>query len=725
MTTQNLLVELFVEELPPKALKKLGEVFATHLCDQLKVQGLAAPDSRVTPFASPRRLAAHITHVAAKAADKTVRQKLMPVGVALDAGGNATPALLKKLQSIGADPSVVPHIQRVMDGKSEVLVLDTLVTGATLDAGLQKALDDTLSKLPIPKVMTYQLHQGCELPGWSSVQFVRPAHGLVALHGEAVVPVSVLGLKAGRSTHGHRFEAACDPIEFASADDYAIDLREEGSVIASFDERRSEIARQLKAAAESLGNGLRPIEDDALLDEVTALVERPNVLVCQFEQEFLDVPQECLILTMKANQKYFPLLDAAGKLTNRFLVVSNIRPADSSAVISGNERVVRPRLADAKFFFDQDRKKTLESRVGGLAKVVYHNKLGTQGQRSERVRQMAHAIVNQLRMAQVPYTADDKEHFDVLDSKAQQAARLAKTDLLTGMVGEFPELQGVMGGYYARHEGLRDGVAIAIEDHYRPRFAGDALPRNHTGTVLALADKLETLVGMFGVGNLPTGDKDPFALRRHALGVIRMLVEKQLPLDLPQLLQAASQAFGALLPDPAKSNAQLLDFIYERIAGYLREHGASAQEADAVIAARPMWGEMPKALAAVRAFAQLPEAAALAAANKRIGNILKKAGDAEQVVDAHVSEVLLVEEAEKSLYAAMQQVVPQADAHFEAGRYTESLQTLAALRAPVDAFFDDVMVNAEQLDLRLNRQGLLKMLHQAMNRVADLSLLAV
>ena len=725
MTTQNLLVELFVEELPPKALKKLGEVFATHLCDQLKVQGLAAPDSRVTPFASPRRLAAHITHVAAKAADKTVRQKLMPVGVALDAGGNATPALLKKLQSIGADPSVVPHIQRVMDGKSEVLVLDTLVTGATLDAGLQKALDDTLSKLPIPKVMTYQLHQGCELPGWSSVQFVRPAHGLVALHGEAVVPVSVLGLKAGRSTHGHRFEAACDPIEFASADDYAIDLREEGSVIASFDERRSEIARQLKAAAESLGNGLRPIEDDALLDEVTALVERPNVLVCQFEQEFLDVPQECLILTMKANQKYFPLLDAAGKLTNRFLVVSNIRPADSSAVISGNERVVRPRLADAKFFFDQDRKKTLESRVGGLAKVVYHNKLGTQGQRSERVRQMAHAIVNQLRMAQVPYTPDDKEHFDVLDSKAQQAARLAKTDLLTGMVGEFPELQGVMGGYYARHEGLRDGVAIAIEDHYRPRFAGDALPRNHTGTVLALADKLETLVGMFGVGNLPTGDKDPFALRRHALGVIRMLVEKQLPLDLPQLLQAASQAFGALLPDPAKSNAQLLDFIYERIAGYLREHGASAQEADAVIAARPMWGEMPKALAAVRAFAQLPEAAALAAANKRIGNILKKAGDAEQVVDAHVSEVLLVEEAEKSLYAAMQQVVPQADAHFEAGRYTESLQTLAALRAPVDAFFDDVMVNAEQLDLRLNRQGLLKMLHQAMNRVADLSLLAV
>ena len=711
MTAQNLLVELFVEELPPKALKKLGEAFAGTLFEQLKSQGLTAADSMVTPYATPRRLAAHITHVAAKAADKAVQVKLMPVSVALDAAGNPTPALLKKLQAVGADPSVVPTLKRQPDGKAEALFLDSLVTGATLDTGLQKALNEAIAKLPIPKVMTYQLQEGTPLPGWDSVQFVRPAHGLVALHGSSVVPVTALGLTAGRSTHGHRFEAVADPITIVDADRYADTLRDKGAVIASFDERRAAIASQLKSTATQAGPALQAIEDEALLDEVTALVERPNVLVCSFEQEFLDVPQECLILTMKANQKYFPLLDAQGKLTNQFLVVSNISPADPSAVIGGNERVVRPRLADAKFFFDQDRRKTLESRVPQLAKVVYHNKLGTQGERVERVRAIAKAIGQQL-------------GGDVLAQAADQAAQLAKADLLTDMVGEFPELQGVMGGYYARHDGLSEDIAFAIEDHYKPRFAGDELPRGQVGTVVALADKLETLVGLFGIGNLPTGDKDPFALRRHALGVIRMLVEKDLRLDMPAVVAQAAQAFGALLPDATKSNEQLLNFFYERVNGYLRERGASAQEADAVIAARPMWGEFPKALDAVRAFAALPEAPALAAANKRIGNILKKAGDAEQVVDAHVSELLLQEPAEKALYEAMQRIVPQADAQFDAGDYTASLQTLAALREPVDAFFDGVMVNAEQIDLRLNRQGLLKTLHQAMNRVADLSRLA-
>ena len=711
MTAQNLLVELFVEELPPKALKKLGEAFAGTLFEQLKSQGLTAADSVVTPYATPRRLAAHITHVAAKAADKAVQVKLMPVSVALDAAGNPTPALLKKLQAVGADPSVVPTLKRQPDGKAEALFLDSLVTGATLDTGLQKALNEAIAKLPIPKVMTYQLQEGTPLPGWDSVQFVRPAHGLVALHGSSVVPVTALGLTAGRATHGHRFEAVADPITIVDADRYADTLRDKGAVIASFGERRAAIESQLKTAAAQAGPALQAIEDEALLDEVTALVERPNVLVCSFEQEFLDVPQECLILTMKANQKYFPLLDAQGKLTNQFLVVSNISPADPSAVIGGNERVVRPRLADAKFFFDQDRRKTLESRVPQLAKVVYHNKLGTQGERVERVRAIARAIGQQL-------------GGDVLAQAADEAAKLAKADLLTDMVGEFPELQGVMGGYYARHDGLSEDIAFAIEDHYKPRFAGDELPRGQVGTVVALADKLETLVGLFGIGNLPTGDKDPFALRRHALGVIRMLVEKDLRLDMPAVVAQAAQAFGALLPDATKSNEQLLNFFYERVNGYLRERGASAQEADAVIAARPMWGEFPKALDAVRAFAALPEAPALAAANKRIGNILKKAGDAEQVVDAHVSELLLQEPAEKALYEAMQRIVPQADAQFDAGDYTASLQTLAALREPVDAFFDGVMVNAEQIDLRLNRQGLLKTLHQAMNRVADLSRLA-
>jgi len=709
MTTQNLLVELFVEELPPKVLNKLGAAFSNVLAEQLKAQGLAAADAVVTAFASPRRLAAHVTGVLAQAPDKAVQQKLMPVAVGLDAVGNATPALLKKLQTLGADVSdpaaAVAALKRAPDGKAEALFYDSIVKGASLQAGLQKALEEALAKLPIPKVMQYQLEADCELPGWSSVNFVRPAHSLIALHGSTVVPVKALGLTAGNSTQGHRFEAKVSPVVLPHADQYDEMLKRDGSVIASFAERRAEIVRQLNAAAAKVGGGAKPIEDEALLDEVTALVERPNVLTCQFETEFLGVPQECLILTMKANQKYFPLIDASGKLTNRFLVVSNITPDDASLVIGGNERVVRPRLADAKFFFDQDRKKTLESRVEGLSKVVYHNKLGTQGERMARVCAIAKAIGQQL-------------GGDLLAKQAEQAARLAKTDLLTDMVGEFPELQGIMGGYYARHDGLSSDVAEAIEDHYKPRFAGDELPRNHVGLVVALADKLETLVGMFGIGNVPTGDKDPFALRRHALGVIRMLVEKDVALGLPELLALSAPVFGEKIIGGADA---LIDFIYDRLSGSLREQGFSAQEVDAVMALRPSrLGQVNQCLSAVRAFAALPESPALAAANKRIGNILKKAGE----VDAHVNPALLQEDAEKGLYAAMQKLLPESEALFLAGDYTASLQTLAALRAPVDAFFDDVMVNAEAMDLRLNRQGLLKSLHVAMNRVADLSRLA-
>lgn len=707
MTTKNLLVELFVEELPPKALKKLGDAFATVLADQLKAQGLAPADAAVTAFASPRRLAAHVTGVAERAADKAVSQKLMPVSVGLDASGQPTPALLKRLAGLGADASVVAGLKRAMDGKAEALFFDSVQPGAELAAGLQKALDEAIAKLPIPKVMSYQLETDCELPGWSSVNFVRPAHGLVALHGNAVVPVKALGLTAGNATHGHRFEAAVDPVVLPDADSYAATLAKDGAVIASFAERKAEIARQLAAAAAKVGGGCKPIEDDALLDEVTALVERPNVLICAFEKQFLDVPQECLILTMKANQKYFPLLDAKDKLTHQFLVVSNISPLDASAVIGGNERVVRPRLADAKFFFDQDRKKTLESRVEGLAKVVYHNKLGTQGERVERVRAIARAIGQQL-------------GGDVLARSADTAAQLAKTDLLTDMVGEFPELQGIMGGYYARHDGLSEDIAFAIEDHYKPRFAGDELPRNMTGVVVALADKLETLVGMFGIGNLPTGDKDPFALRRHALGVVRMLIEGHLPLHFHELTRQAFAIFSTgLLQD---KSVELDEFLIERLKGYLRETGFSGAEVDAAIYARRLghWSSIPQRLQAVRAFAALPEAPALAAANKRIGNILKKS----EGEGAEVDSTLFVEPAEKELHAAMQTVVPDANARFEDGDYTASLQALAALRTPVDAFFDGVMVNADDPALKANRLGLLKSLHEAMNRVADLSRLA-
>ena len=703
MSHKNLLVELFVEELPPKDLKRFGEAFAATLFAGLKTRGLATEHSATTPYATPRRLAVHVSAVRAQADDRAVSLKLMPVSVGLTADGQATPALLKKLASVGADASVLPQLKRQPDGKAEALFYDSLVKGPMLAEGLQGALDEALAGLPIRKVMQYQLEDG-----WTSVNFVRPAHGLVALHGADVVPLQVLGLSSGRETRGHRFEAAVEPVVLQDADHYARQLEEQGAVIASFAARHAEIVRQLDHAAKQ--QGLQPIDDAALLDEVTALVERPNVLLCRFEQEFLDVPQECLILTMKANQKYFPLLDAAGKLTNQFLVVSNIRPADASRVTGGNERVVRPRLADAKFFFDQDRKKKLEDRVGGLDKVVYHGKLGSQGERVQRVRAIATGIAN------AAHFYDSNRETIVKD--ADRAAMLAKADLLTDMVGEFPELQGIMGGYYARHDGETEEVALAVEDHYKPRFAGDALPRGKVGEIVALADKLETLVGLFGIGQLPTGDKDPFALRRHALGVIRLLMERQIAIPLDTLLRDAARAFGDKITD---ASGALSDFIYERLAGVLREQGATAQQVDAVLSLRPQLDDISKKLAAVRAFADLPESAALAAANKRVGNILRKS---EPPVGAFSAGVL-AEPAEKALYAAMDSVSAVARMFLAKGDFTRSLCELARLHDPVEAFFNEVMVNAEDADLRNNRLWLLKDLHTEMNRVADLSRLAV
>jgi glycyl-tRNA synthetase beta chain len=699
METRNLLVELFVEELPPKALKKLGESFAAALLEGLRKEGLAGAQSAVTPFATPRRLAAHVSGVLEQAAERAVVHKLMPVAVGLDAQGRPTPALAKKLAALGADDAAVARIERRTEGKADVLYLPSVLPGARLVDGLQSALDAAIAQLPIPKTMTYQLADG-----WTSVNFVRPLHGLVALHGADVVPVRVLGHDAGRQTSGHRFEAAMEPVVLQDADHYAQQLESQGAVIASFAQRRGEIARQLQRVAAE--QGLTPISDDALLDEVTALVERPQVLLCHFDPQFLAVPSECLVLTMKANQKYFPLLDGDGKLTERFLVVSNIRPDDASAVVTGNQRVVRPRLADAKFFFDQDRRKSLESRLPQLDKVVYHAKLGSLGERVARMRSIARAIGDQL-------------GGPTLAAQADRAAQLAKADLLTDMVGEFPELQGVMGGYYARHGGESEAVAFAVEDHYRPRFAGDQLPRNEVGIVVALADKLETLVGLFGIGERPTGDKDPYALRRHALGVIRMLVERDLPLRLDVLLNLAVKAFARGSIGEAQTDIET--FVFERFAGQLREQGYTTGEVDAVLSMRPVQLNLvPRQLEAVRAFAALQEAPALASANKRVGNILKKA----DAVSAAVQPALFAEEAERALQTALDVVQPRADAAFAAGDYTTSLRELAALKAPVDAFFDQVMVNADDPALRANRLALLGSLQRAMNRVADLSRLA-
>lgn len=700
MNASNLLVELFVEELPPKALQKLGDAFASGIFDQLKAQGLlASTESRLTAYASPRRLAVHITEVLPQAEDKAISQKLMPVSVGLDAEGKPTPALLKKLSALGADESAVAGLQRQGEGKAEALFYASTAKGVLLTDGVQKALDEALAKLPIPKVMRYQLQDG-----WTSVHFVRPAHGLVVLHGtQVLIGVKALGLTAGSATHGHRFEAAVDPVVIQSADSYAEQLRDEGAVIASFTERRADIAAQLQAAAERIGGGVRAIEDEALLDEVTALVERPNVLVCEFEKEFLDVPQECLILTMKANQKYFPLLDANGKLTHQFLVVSNISPQDASAVTGGNERVVRPRLADAKFFFDQDRKKTLQSRVELLDKVVYHNKLGTQGERIARVRAIAKTIAQQLGNPE-------------LGRQADQAAMLAKTDLVTDMVGEFPELQGTMGRYYALNDKLDVAVADAIEDHYKPRFAGDELPRGDVGVVVALADKLETLVGMFGIGNLPTGDRDPFALRRHALGVIRMLVEKDLELDLETLLVSTLPAFGDKITD---ATPQLVEFIYDRLANMFREQGYSAQEIEAVLALHPQrLSDVQKRLEAVRAFAALPEAPGLSAANKRVSNILKKI---DINIEDKINEKFLIEKEEKDLFLKLKNLTPIINKCFENKEYEAGLKALASLRTTVDFFFEKVMVNTDNEQLRANRIALIRDMHSLFNKFADIS----
>lgn len=705
MTTKNLLVELFVEELPPKVLKVLGDSFANGIYNWLEKSHLVSRSEigNVIPYSSPRRLAVFIPDVLSRADDKQVAQKMMPVSVGLDAAGQATPALLKRLTALGAGPEAVAQLRREGEGKAESLIYDSKQSGASLVEGLQLALQETLAKLPIPKVMTYQLANG-----WDSVQFVRPAHRLVALHGAEIVPISALGLQAGRTTQGHRFEASSATLDIRDANSYEAQLENEGAVIPGFEKRRADIARQLAEAAAKVGGGAVPIVDEALLDEVTGLVERPNVLVCQFETQFLEVPQECLILTMKANQKYFPLLDGDGKLTNKFLVVSNIRPDDATAVIGGNERVVRPRLADAKFFFDQDRKKPLDSRVLGLAKVVYHNKLGTQGERVERVQTIARAIARQL-------GGED------LAAQADQAALLAKADLLTDMVGEFPELQGVMGRYYAQHDGLGDDIAFAIEDHYKPRFAGDELPRNIVGICVALADKLETLVGMFGIGQIPTGDKDPFALRRHALGILRMLIEKDLPLSISELIAIAFSGFPVSQLVDAHADVEV--FIFDRLGGMMRELGYSTNEVEAVLCMKPAQIYLvPKQLQAVHAFALLPEAAALAAANKRVGNILKKI---EGSVSGKVDVGLLKEDAEQKLYQVLNQIVPKADTAFASGDYTASLQVLAGLRESVDAFFDNVMVNADDPALRANRLALLVILQQAMNRVADISRLAV
>lgn len=695
---QTLLVELLTEELPPKALAKLGDAFAAGIVNGLKARDFLEADSVATAYATPRRLAVSITRVRATSPDKSIREKVLPVSVALDKEGQPSAPLLKKLAALAsatqAAAITLGDLERAADGKADSFFYTYTAPGSELHTGLQAALEDSIAKLPIPKVMSYQRPDG------STVQFVRPVHKLIALHGSSVVPIAILGLAAGIVTLGHRFLAQGE-LAITHADNYAATLEAQGKVIAAVSARKEKI----RAALLDQAGDDKVLMPESLLDEVSALVEWPVVYVCNFEQEFLAVPQECLILTMQTNQKYFALTDAHGKLRSRFLIVSNIETADPQHIIGGNERVVRPRLSDAKFFFEQDKKKKLADRLPGLANVVYHNKLGTQAQRTERVKTLAGKIAQSLGA-------------DV--ALAERGALLAKTDLLTDMVGEFPELQGIMGTYYARHDGEHEEVAQAASEHYQPRFAGDALPATQTGTAVALADKLETLVGIWGIGLQPTGDKDPFALRRHALGVLRMLIEKRLPLSLGGLLADTAQLFAGN-PNFKDPSADAVAFLLDRLRGLLRDRGFAPNEIEAVVAQNPdTLDNIIERLNAVQAFAALPEAESLAAANKRITNILKKTDGTV----AAVQDGLLKEAAEQGLYSAMCTLKPQVDAAFAQGDFAGTLKALAHLRNDVDAFFKDVMVMAEDEQLRNNRIALLSTLHGMMNRVADISKLA-
>lgn len=683
--SETLLIELLTEELPPKSLRALSEAFASEILERLKARGFLHETSETQVFATPRRLGVAISKVAAAQPEQKVSRKGPALKVALDADGKPAAALTGFAKSCGVTVDALTH-----DGNFFFFVSNR--PGETLANVLPRVLAETLDQLPAPKLMRW---------GDRDDEFVRPVHGLVVMHGEKIIAAEIFGVTSGDTAQGHRFlgEGA---IQLAHADDYQHALTTRGKVIANFDERRARISEQLRKAA---GNATLAL-DDGLLDEITALTEYPVVYVGRFDQEFLTVPNECLMLAMRQHQRYVPLLEG-GKLLPRFLIVANIETADPANIVSGNERVLRARLSDAKFFFDQDLKVRLEDRVPQLADVVYHRKLGTQLERAGRIEALTENIARMI-------GADNEA--------AKRAAYLCKADLTTGMVGEFPELQGIMGGHYARGDGEPGEVAGAIESHYRPRFSGDELPQSKTAISVALADKLEALAGLFGIGQQTTGDKDPFALRRHALGVVRILVERELQLPLAEFVKAAFAVFpGGMLGD-AHTGLEL--FISERLRGYLRDQGYTANEVEAVLcrgAAR--LDLIPRQLAAVRAFAALPEAESLTAANKRVANILKQAETRKEKYNS-VEAAMLKEPAERALFDALGKTSRQAALLFEQGDFTGYLKSFAVLKSPVDAFFDSVMVMVEDLELRKNRLALLADLRREMNRVADISKLA-
>ncbi len=707
MSSRPLLIELFTEELPPKALPKLGQAFAQGIHDALQAHGLLASQNQVEAFATPRRLAVRLSQVLSIAPEQSFTEKLMPVKVGLDANGAPTPALLKKLAAKGWENLDISSLGRESDGKQEYLIASGRAPGANLRTVLQGAIESAINALPIPKVMRYQLDDGV-----TTVKFVRPAHALIALHGDEIIPAEILGLKSGNITHGHRFLHP-GPITIVSADTYENQLAAEGRVIASFTKRRTRISDLLSTEAARLGASLGDDPAvDALLDEVTALVEEPIVYVGSFEKRFLDVPQECLILTMRLNQKYFPLFNPlSGALTHQFLIVSNMPTDTPQAIIEGNERVVRPRLADAQFFFDTDRKIPLRDRVQQLGSIVYHNKLGTQLERTERVRKIAAWISHAL---------------GIDPAQADRAALLAKADLTTNMVGEFPELQGIIGSYYAKEDQESAAVVQAIAEQYKIRLDQPVTADNLTPTVLFMAERAETLVGIWGIGLAPTGERDPFGLRRAALGLISafeqltagnvLQTQQESPLTIEGLMGAAALTFKEGSLDKSTVD-EVHAFVIERLRNQLIQlHDRNAVEA--VLAIRPPLHQVASRILAVTDFAKDPAASSLAAANKRIGNLLKKA---EDQLSGQINPALLTEPAEQALANKIAELQPIAQMHFETGDYRSTMLTLAKVREPVDAFFNDIMVMSDDPAVRNNRLLLLAQLHDLMNQVADIS----
>ena len=695
MKLDTLLIEFITEELPPNSLKELGEKFGQLITQGLKEQSLIK-DSDMKVFSTPRRLGVKILNVADRGEDKKTLIKLMPEKIGFDEKGQSTQALSKKLQSINETDEAISRIKREDEKGQTILYIEKNIVGINLEDILSKIIDNCINQLPIKKMMSYQLDDG-----WTSVNFVRPIKNLLILHGSEILKVSSLGFEANNKSFGHRFESKEKILNVDHADNYEKILLETGGVITNFNQRKEKIYTDIILAAKSFKEELHIVEDEALLNEVTALVEMPNILIGSFEERFLKIPQECLILTMKVNQKYFPLFDKSNQLTNYFIIVSNLTPKDPTNIIQGNEKVIRPRLADAGFFFEQDKKQSLKSLSQKLSSIVYHNKLGTQADRAGRVGLILKHISEELEFKQ--------------DINYEEFAFISKADLLSQMVGEFPELQGVMGAIYASKDVQYKNIASAIEDHYKPKFSGDSLPKNLFGNYAALAEKFETLIGLFSINEQPTGDKDPFSLRRNAIGIIRILIEKNIPLNFSNLIDMHT-------PKGKKDSCNSLKtFIYERLSNYLKDKNFTSNEVDAVISLKPCHlNDVISKLEAIRKFSNLEQSKDLASANKRVSNILKKYTGSITKVD----ELLLSEVEEIRLFKTITKLNPTINEDLVKKNFIGALNSLVDLKDPIDEFFENVMVNSKDEKIKMNRHNLLKHLHISLNSVADISKLA-